>query len=428
MKPRVVILGAGFAGLQAAKVLRNRPVQVTLIDRHNYHLFQPLLYQVATAALQPAEIAGPIRQIVRAPNVDVLLGEVRSIDCARRAVVLDDREVDYDYLLIATGATHSYFGHDEWERHAPGLKTLEDAAEMRRRIILAFEAAERERDPVRQREWLTFVVIGGGPTGVELAGALAEIARQTNPLEFKHFDPRAAKVILVEGLPHVLSTYPVSLSLAARRALEKKGVEVRTDMRVTDVGADYVVAGAERIATRTALWAAGVAASPVVRTLGVPLDRAGRVLVTPELNAPGQPEVFVAGDLAAISVHGRPVPGVAPVAMSMGKWAARAILRRIAGEAVPAFDFWDRGTFAVIGRGAAVGNLFEKVRIHGYLAWLSWLAIHITYLVGFRSRLAVLFNWAYAYLTRRRYAQLIVGRTSEPPTHAVEKPRGIASS
>ncbi|HEX5657975.1 MAG TPA: NAD(P)/FAD-dependent oxidoreductase [Polyangiales bacterium] len=338
-----------------------------------------------------------------------MLGEVQSIDRVGRMVRLEDGEVPYDYLLVATGATHSYFGHDEWEPYAPGLKTLEDAAEMRRRIVFAFEAAERERDPVRQREWLTFVVIGGGPTGVELAGALAEIARQTHAREFHHIDPHRAHVVLLEGLPELLSAYPASLSAAARRSLEKKGVEVRVATRGTDVQRDHVVAGGERIPTRTALWAAGVAASPIVRSIGAPLDRVGRVQVTAELNVPGHSEIFVAGDLAAVEVHGRPVPGVAPTAMAMGKYAARSILRRAAGQPVPPFDYFDRGTFALIGRGAAVGNVFERIRLRGYLAWTAWLAIHITYLIGFRSRLAVLFNWGYAYLTKRRYAQLIVG-------------------
>jgi NADH dehydrogenase len=408
-----VILGAGFAGLQAAKALRNQPVDVTVIDRHNYHLFQPLLYQVATAALQPADIAGPIRQIVRAKNVEILLGEVEQIDAQARAVHLRDRQICYDYLLIATGAAHSYFGHDEWAAHAPGLKTLDDAVEIRKRIIFAFEAAERELDPARRREWLTFVVIGGGPTGVELAGAMAEIARQTRAREFRHIDPSTARVLLIEGLPRVLAAYSEELSAAAQRSLAQKGVELRTHTMVTDVTATSVRAGDDTIATRTALWAAGVAASPLARSLGTELDKAGRVKVTPTLNVEGHPEIFVAGDLAALTLHDKPVPGLAPVAMAMGKYAARSILRLARGQAIAPFDYWDRGSFAVIGRGAAVGNMFQKLELHGYVAWLAWLAIHITFLVGFRNRIAVLFNWAYAYLTRRRYAQLIVGE--DPP-------------
>ncbi len=427
MEPRVVILGAGFAGLQAAKTLRNEPVQVTVIDQHNYHLFQPLLYQVATAALQPADIAGPIRQIVRAKNVEILLGTVQSIDSARKQVLLEDREVPYDYLIVATGAGHSYFGHDEWEQHAPGLKTLDDAQEIRRRIVFAFEAAERETDPARQREWLTFVVIGGGPTGVELAGALGEIARQTQAREFRHIDPRTARVVLVEGLPRLLSAYTEDLSEAARHSLEKKGVEVRTGTMVSDVQDSFVLAGQERIPARTALWAAGVAASPIVRSLGAPLDKAGRVKVTHELTVPNHPEIYVAGDLALVEQDGKPVPGLAPAAMQMGKYAAQSILHGVRGEKLDAFSYWDRGSFAVIGKGAAVGVMFQKLRVHGYLAWLAWLAIHIAFLVGFRNRVAVMFNWAYAYLTNRRYAQLIIGqplarRNVKPAQAQITKP------
>ncbi len=412
-RPHVVVLGAGFAGLQAIRGLRRAPVDVTLIDRHNYHLFQPLLYQVATASLQPADIAGPIRQIVRAPNVRVLMGEAQAIDPARRRVCLRDREIAFDYLIVATGSTHSYFGHADWAQRSPGLKSLEDAVEIRRRILYAYEAAEREPDPARQREWLTFVVIGGGPTGVELAGALGEIARHTPAREFRNIDPQMARVILVEGLPRLLTAYPDSLSEKAKRTLERLGVEVRTNTRITEVRADEVVAGSDRIRARTALWAAGVAASPVVRSLGVELDRVGRVPVTPELCVPGHERIFVVGDLAAFVQDGKPVPGLAPVAMAEGKHAAKNLVRAVRGEPMRPFHDFDRGSFAVIGRGAAVGILLQKVRMAGYLAWLAWLAIHITFLVGFRNRVAVLFNWAYVYFTRRRYAQLIVG---EAPT------------
>lgn len=405
-----MILGAGFAGLKAAKALRRKAVVVTIIDRHNYHLFQPLLYQVATAALQPADIAAPIRQIVRSKNVEILMGEAVGIDTANRRVQLLDRAVDYDYLIIATGATHSYFGHPEWEAAAPGLKTLEDAVEIRRRILYAFEAAEREADPERRHAWLTFAVIGGGPTGVELAGALAEIARHTRAREFNHIDPHSARVILLEGTSRVVGAYPESLSESARRALEERGVEVRTDTRVTNITSDAVYAGSECIPARTALWAAGVAASPVVRSLGAELDRAGRVRVTPQLTVPGHDEVFVVGDLAALKLNGKDIPGLAPVAMSEGKHAAKNILRAVRGEPLKPFDFFDRGSFAVIGRGDAIGLVFNKIRMSGYLAWLSWLGIHIAFLVGFRNRISVMFNWAYAYLTFRRHAQLLIGK------------------
>jgi NADH dehydrogenase len=412
--PHVVILGAGFAGLKAAKGLRKKQVTVTVIDRHNHHTFQPLLYQVATASLQPADIAGPIRQIVRSKNTGILLADVQGIDAARRVVQLDDREIPYDYLVVATGATHSYFGHEEWAKHAPGLKTLEDAVEMRRRIMFAFEAAERELNPELRREWLTFVVVGGGPTGVELAGALAEIARQTRAREFRHIDPTSARVLLIEGQSRLLSAYPEDLSTAALRSLEKKGVEVKTGTVVTELSDTEVLAGQERIRARTALWAAGVAASPLARSLGAELDRAGRVRVTSELTVPNLPNVFVVGDLAAVIQDGKPVPGLAPAAMAMGKHAARNIMHAIEGKPLEPFRYWDRGSFAVIGRGAAVGIMFQKVKVKGYLAWLAWLAIHIAFLVGFRSRLSVMFNWAYAYVTQRRYAQLIIGEGPVP--------------
>jgi NADH dehydrogenase len=382
---------------------------VTIIDRHNYHLFQPLLYQVATAALQPADIAAPIRQVVRGRNVRILMGEAQAVDAVNKRVQLADRDIEYDYLVIATGSTHSYFGHDDWAKYAPGLKTLEDAVEIRRRILFAFEAAEREQDPERRRAWLTFVVVGAGPTGVELAGALAEIARQTRAREFHNIDPRAASILLLEGLPRVLTAYPEALSACAHRSLERLGVDVRTNTKVSDLRQGWVQAGNERIASETVLWAAGVAASPIVRSLGSELDRAGRVRVTPELTVPGRDGVFVLGDLACVEQDGQPLPGLAPVAMAEGKHAAENILRAVHGQAMQPFRYRDRGSFAVVGRGAAVGVVFKKLYLAGYLAWLAWLAIHIAFLVGFRNRIAVLFNWAYVYITRRRYAQLIVG-------------------
>jgi NADH dehydrogenase len=424
-RPHVVVLGAGFAGLQAAKALRDAPVHVTVIDRHNYHLFQPLLYQVATASLEPADIAGPIRHIIRGDNIETMMAEALGVDVPARQVLLADRRVDYDYLVIATGSTHSYFGHDEWAKHAPGLKTLDDAVEIRRRVLYAFEAAERCEDPDEQREWMTFVIVGAGPTGVELAGALAEIARGTHARDFDHIDPAKAHIVLLEGLPRVLTAYSEDLSQHAQRSLERLGVEVKLNTKVTDVHEGGVSFGDEHIRARTILWGAGVAASPVVRSLGTELDKHGRVKVTRELTVKDHPEIFVVGDLVALEQDGKPLPGLAPAAMSEGKHAAHNITRAVDGRALEPFHYWDRGSFAVIGRGAAVGVAFKKLRLHGYVAWLAWLAIHITFLVGFRNRIAVLFNWAYVYLTRRRHAQLIIGEgpVAEPAsTSASRKP------
>ncbi|HVZ31362.1 MAG TPA: NAD(P)/FAD-dependent oxidoreductase [Polyangiaceae bacterium] len=406
-RPHVVIIGSGFAGLNAMRGLGNSEVDVTLIDRCNYHLFQPLLYQVATAALEPADISGPLRQLGSARNVSILLGEVGAIDVDRRRVDLLDRPIPYDYLILATGSTHSYFGHQDWAEHAPGLKTLEDALEIRRRILYAFEAAERETEPQRQQAWLTFVIIGGGPTGVELAGAIAEISHQTKAREFKHIDPNCARVILLEGLPRVLTQYPEGLSRKAQRQLEHLGVEVRTGTMVTDVSRGEVKAKDLVLEAQTVIWAAGVAASPIARELGVELDRAGRVKVTPQLTVPGHPEIYVIGDLAALEQDGRLIPGLAPAAIAEGKHAAANVLRAIRGEPLQPFRYNDRGSFAVIGRGAAVGIAYRWC-VAGALAWLAWLAIHITFLIGFRNRIAVLFNWAYVYFTRRRHAQLIL--------------------
>jgi len=408
-RPHVIVVGGGFAGLNCVRQLGHAHVDVTLIDRHNYHLFQPLLYQVATAALEPADISGPLRQLLRGDNVKVLMGEVEQIDVAQRRITLLDRTLEYDYLVLATGATHSYFGHDEWAERAPGLKTVEDALEIRRRILYAYEAAERETDAERQRAWLTFVVIGAGPTGVELAGALAEISRQTRAREFRNIDPKQARIVLLEGLPRVLTAYSEELSAKARRSLERLGVEVHTDTMVTSVERDEVRSKSMTISARTVLWAAGVAASPIARSLGAELDKAGRVRVTPELTVPGHDEIFVVGDLVNLNVDGKELPGLAPVAMALGKFAAKNIMRAVHGEPLQPFHYFDRGSFAVIGRGAAVGVMFNRLSLSGALAWLAWLAIHITFLVGFRNRIAVLFNWAYVYLTGRRHAQLIVG-------------------
>jgi len=408
--PHVVIVGGGFAGLYAARGLARSAVQVTLVDRRNHHLFQPLLYQVATAALNPADIAAPIRRILRRQsNVTVLLAEARAVDPDVRRVQLDDGELAYDYLVVATGATHSYFGHPEWEAHAPGLKSIEDALEIRRRVFSAYEAAEREGDAERRRALMTFAIIGAGPTGVELAGALAEISRHALADEFRRIDPSQARVVLLEGLYSVLPAYAAELSQAARAQLEHLGVEVRTGARVTAVDASGVTLGDERITARTVLWAAGVQASPLARTLGVPLDRAGRVRVEPDLSLPGHPEVFVVGDLAALEQDGKPVPGVAPAAMQQGRHAARSIARALRSQPAQAFRYLDKGSFATIGRGAAVGEVAGRIRISGLVAWLAWLTIHIFFLIGFRNRVLVLFHWAYSYLTYRRGARLITG-------------------
>jgi NADH dehydrogenase len=413
-RPHVVIIGGGFAGLYAARGLRRAAVRVTLVDRRNHHLFQPLLYQVATAALNPADIAAPIRRILRRQaNATVLLAEARAVEPAARRVRLDEGELAYDFLVVASGATHSYFGHDEWAVHAPGLKSIEDALEMRRRVFSAYESAEREGDDERRRALLTFAIIGAGPTGVELAGALAEISRHALADEFRRIDPSQARVLLLEGLERVLPTYPPELSLAARHQLEQLGVEVRTGARVTAIDAHGVTLGEERIAARTVLWAAGVLASPLARTLGVPLDRAGRARVQPDLSLPGHPEVFVVGDLAALEQDGKPVPGVAPAAMQQGRHAARSIARVLRGLPPEPFRYLDKGSFATIGRGAAVGDLFGRLRISGFVAWLAWLGIHIFFLIGFRNRVLVLFHWAYSYLTYRRGARLITGRTPD---------------
>jgi len=427
-----VIVGAGFAGLRAALRLKKAAVDITLIDRRNHHLFQPLLYQVATAVLNPSDIAAPIRRIVRGKNVTVLLGDVVGVDLATKTVRLEHGALVYDFLVIATGAAHSYFGHGQWAEHAPGLKSIEDALEIRKRILFAFEAAERETDAALRKQWLTFVVVGGGPTGVELAGALAEIARKSLAYDFHHFDPTQARIVLVEGQERVLATYPEDLSEKASRSLRKLGVDVRVSTMVTDVRVDGVQAGSEWIGSRTVLWGAGVAASPLARTLGVPLDRVGRVRVTPELTVPGHDEVFVIGDLAALETDGRGVPGVAPAAMQEGDHAGRNILRTLRGEPMRPFRYWDRGIFAVIGRGSAVGIALERFKMSGFLAWMAWLTIHIFFLIGFRNRMAVLFNWAYAFFTLRRNAQLITGedtkllpslggpRESEAPTQVNE--------
>jgi NADH dehydrogenase len=406
-----VILGGGFGGLYAARELADAPLDLTLLDRRNHHLFQPLLYQVATAALNPADIAAPIRAVLRRQrNMRVLLAEALSVEPTARRVVLDQGALEYDFLIVATGATHSYFGHDEWEPHAPGLKSIEDALEIRRRVFLAYEAAEREDDPETRRALLTFVIIGAGPTGVEMAGALAEISRHSMERDFRSIDPRQARVVLIEAAARPLPPYPERLSVKTRQQLERLGVELLTNTRVTNVDALGVsLGGAARIAARTVIWAAGVQASPLARSLGVPLDPAGRVLVTPRLTIPGHDDVFVIGDLAALDQDGRRIPGVSPAAIQMGRHAARNIARTARGEPLLPFRYVDKGSFATIGRGAAVGDVYGKLQLSGFPAWLAWLLIHIFFLIGFRNRLLVLLQWAYSYLTYRRGARLITG-------------------
>jgi NADH dehydrogenase len=404
---RVIILGGGFAGLSAARELSSKPVEVTIVDRRNYHLFQPLLYQVATAALEAAEIAVPIRRIFRrAKNISVILADAVSIDVAGNRVILRDGTVHYDYLIVAAGATHSYFGHDQWEEPAPGLKTVEDAITIRRRMLVAFEAAERETDPANQREWLTFVIIGGGPTGVELAGAIAEISRKVIERDFRRI--RDSRVVLLEAGPRILLSMSARSSESATRQLKHLGVEVLVSSPVTavdDAGVEYP---GGRIRSRTAIWAAGVTANPLGASLGAPLDRAGRVLVNADLSAPGASNVFVAGDLASIRSEKREVPGLASAAMQEGRHAARNVLRAINGKATTPFRYRDKGVLATIGRGAAVAEV-GKVRLSGLGAWLAWLTIHIFYLIGFRNRILVLAEWAWTYLRNERGARLIIG-------------------
>ena len=412
--PRVVIVGAGFGGLAAARALKRADVRVTVIDRSNHHVFQPLLYQVATAALNPSDIAAPIRRILRGQkNVEVILAEVDAIDVPGRAVILADGRIEYDALILAAGASHSYFGHDEWERFAPGLKSLTDALEIRRRVLTAFELAERETDLETKREWMTFVIVGAGPTGTELAGTLVEVARHTLSRDFRHIDPAEARVILLEGSPRVLSAYVEELSTKARAQLERLGVEVRTGCTVTAIDGCGVTANGERIAAKTVLWGAGVAASPLARTLGVALDRAGRVMVNPDLTIPGRDDLYVIGDLARIELDGKLVPGIAPAAMQMGPVAADNVLRTLRGEPRRPFRYRDKGMLATIGRGAAVAQL-GRWKFSGYLAWLTWLFVHIFFLIGFRNRVLVMIQWAWSYVTYDRGARLITGRVKGP--------------
>ena len=407
-KPRVIIVGAGFGGLEAAKKLAGEDVCLTVVDRTNYHLFQPLLYQVATAALSPADIAAPVRGILsKCKNVEVILAEVQSVDVEAKKVKTVDLEIDYGYLILATGARHSYFGHNEWEKLAPGLKSLEDAVELRRRILMAFEYAEEITDEAARKAAMNFVIIGGGPTGVEMAGAIAEISRYTLAKDFRHINPSEARVILIEGGARLLAAYPPDLSESARKQLTALGVEVHTSTRATNLTEAGVQIGDEFIPCRVKIWAAGNMASFVGKTLGVPGDGVGRVLVNDDLTIPGHPEVQVIGDLANFPHQtGQPLPGISPVAMQQGRHAARNVLAMIQGRKPQPFRYWNRGTMATIGRNKAVADL-RFVHLSGLPAWLAWLFVHIIFLVGFRNRLLVLFQWAWAYLTFNKGARLI---------------------
>lgn len=421
---QVVIIGGGFGGLYAAKALGRALVRVTLVDKRNFHLFQPLLYQVATGGLSPGDIASPLRAVLSGnKNTHVLVGEVVDLVPGQHKVILRDGELSYDSLIVATGVSHHYFGREEWAQWAPGLKTIEDATEIRRRILLAFEAAEREPDPVKRQAWLTFVIVGGGPTGVELAGALAELAHKTLKHDFRNIDPSEARILLLEGVERVLPPYPAELSAKAERSLERLGVVVQTQMVVTDIQEGVITlrrgeGQAEQLQTRTVLWAAGMKASVLgqvlVQRAGAALDRAGRVMVEPDLTIAGRSDIFVIGDLANFSHQGKkPLPGVAQVAMQQGEYAAKLIQRRLKGETLPPFHYQDRGSLAVIGRNAAVAEV-GPLKFGGFLAWLIWIFIHIFYLIEFDNRVMVMFQWAWNYFTRKRGARLITGKDPFP--------------
>jgi NADH dehydrogenase len=418
-QPRIVIVGGGFGGLNVAQALAKRPVQVTLVDRRNHHLFQPLLYQVATAALNASDIAIPIRRILRNQgNAEVLLAEARSVEFAENRLLLDEGSLTYDYLVVATGARHSYFGRDEWMPVAPGLKSIGDALEIRRRVLSAFEQAEREPDAQRREAWLTFVVVGAGPTGVELSGALCEIAQHALARDFRHINPAQARVILLEGSDRVLPPYVPELSEKARLQLVRLGVDVRTGQRVTGIDGDSVQVGDERIPTRTVLWAAGVMGSGFGRALSVPLDRAGRIIVESDLRIAGHPNVFAIGDGACLMQDGAPVPGVAPAAVQEARHTANNILRAVRGETLLPFRYRNKGSLATVGRSAAVAD-FGKLKLSGPLAWFAWLVLHLMFLVGFRNRVIVLFQWLWSFISYDRGARLITGPLKRDP----EQPR-----
>ncbi len=408
--PHIVIIGAGFGGLTAAQALKNAPVQITVVDRTNHHLFQPLLYQVAMAGLSPADIAAPIRAILRKQkNVSVMLSEASGVDFAKREVILGEQRLAYDYLLLATGGRTSYFGHDEWELFAPGLKDLDDAVEIRRRVLMAFEAAEKELDAQRRRELLTFVVVGGGPTGVELAGSIAELARFVLSRDFRTIQPEAAEILLLEGGDKILASFTPDLAESALRQLTALGVTVRTGAQVTNIDETGVQLGAEKINAATVIWGAGVRATALTQSLGVETDRAGRVHVERDLSLPGHREVFAIGDMTLFLQDGKPLPGVSPVAMQMGEAVARNIQLDLKGKPRQEFHYIDKGTMATIGRKAAIAHV-GKLKLSGFPAWLFWLGLHIWFLIGFRNRFAVMFNWAWSYFTYQRGARLITGR------------------
>jgi NADH:ubiquinone reductase (H+-translocating) len=416
-RPRIVIVGAGFGGLSAAKALAKAAVDVTIVDQHNYHLFQPLLYQVATAALSPADIAAPIRNVLaHQKNATVVLAEVSGIDVARKQVIAEDRRIEYDFLILATGARHAYFGHDDWAHYAPGLKRIDDATYLRRRILLAFEMAESETDAERRRALLNFVVVGGGPTGVEMAGAIAELARKALKSDFRTIDPGAARIILIEAAPRLLTPFDPSLSRAALKSLQQLGVEVRLNAAVTACDADGVAIGAERIPAATIVWGAGVMASPAGLWLGAKTDGAARVIVQPDLSVPGHPDIFVIGDTAlSLSTDGKPLPGMAPAAKQQGVYVAHLLIDRLKGRTKPPFRYRDFGLLATIGRKHAVVQM-GRIRFSGFFAWAFWCFAHIYFLIGFRNRLIVVLNWAWNYFTFQRGARLITGATGSHVT------------
>jgi NADH dehydrogenase len=408
--PHIVIIGGGFGGLTCAQSLNSAPVRITVVDRANHHLFQPLLYQVAMAGLSPADIAAPIRSVLRKQkNVTVLLDEATDVNFNEHTVKLRDSKLKYDYLVLATGGRTSYFGHDEWERFAPGLKDVDDAVEIRRRVLLAFEAAEKETDPVRRRALMTFVVVGGGPTGVELAGAIAELSQFVLARDFRNIYPGEAEILLLEGGPKILSSFAPVLSESAHRQLARLGVKVQTGAQVTNIDEHSVYLGAERIKAATVIWAAGVRATALTERLGAPLDRAGRVLVNRDLTVPGHHDVFAIGDMTSLEQDDKPLPGVSPVAMQMGRCVARNIQNDLDGESYEDFRYFDKGSMATIGRKAAIAEI-GKLHLSGFIAWMAWLVVHIFFLIGFRNRFAVLFNWAWSYFTYQRGARLITGR------------------
>lgn len=409
--PHVVIIGGGFGGLEAARAFKGAPVQVTLVDRTNHHLFQPLLYQVAIAGLAPADIAAPIRAILRhQKNVTVILAEALGVDFEQQVVHFTEADLHYDYLILATGGRTSYFGHDEWEKFAPGLKDLDDAVEIRRRVLLAFEAAEKETDAERRQELLTFVIVGGGPTGVELAGAIAELAHTVLASDFRNINPREARIILLEGGPRILPSFAPDLSDNALKQLRDLGVNVRTNTIVTNIDETGAYLGEQKINAATVIWGAGVQATAFTSKLGVPHDRGGRVILEPDLTLPGHKNVFAIGDMASYTHQtGKPLPGVSPVAMQMGRCAARNVLHAIKGEPYETFKYHDKGNMATIGRNAAIAEI-GKLHLTGFIAWLAWLFVHLMFLIGFRNRVAALFNWGWSYFTYQRGSRLITGR------------------